>query len=714
MTLIKERRTFNMKKRILYIVMILAVLSAGLSFTLNRLSTKEVVLTEAITQFLSLRHYEPVDINDQFSEKVFDIYLDRLDFNKRYFFASDIEKMEKYKHQIDDEYTARSFEFFDLSSDLIEKRLLESKDYFTRFLSKPFDFDKEESLDLEPDRTSFASSKKKMEDKWRKALKFQVLTRVVGNLELQEKAAEKSDTIKIKSSEQLEEEARKAILENYNDWYDRIKQIDRDDRQAIYLNSIISAYDPHSSFMPPRDKERFDVYMAGKYEGIGATLQQKQGYLTVVDMFPGSPSWRSKKVEIGDLIIRVAQGEEEFVDILDMKMESAVALIKGAKGTKVRLSLRKRDGSVEELILIRDIVIMEETYASSLLVKEDDKSPTIGYIYLPKFYLDFQDRNGRKCSDDIRQEIQKLTSEGAEGIVLDLRNNGGGSLPEVVKMAGLFIEKGPIVQVKTRVGKPVVLDDKDSRVQYDGPLVVMTNYSSASASEIFAAAIQDYDRGIIIGSPSTWGKGTVQRVLNIDDYIPSKLDDIKPFGALSLTVQKYYRINGTATQLKGVIPDIILPDSYQYLDIGEKEQQYALPWDETQKAGFSKWNMQADLEKLKANSQARVEDNTDFDLIIENAKRLKHEADRSIYSLNLEKYRSTLKEKTNEVKKFENLMKNPTGIELLAMQTDIESFKTDTAKSERTSRMIENLGKDIYLAEAVMVMEEIIVDNKNE
>ncbi|MCD6347972.1 MAG: carboxy terminal-processing peptidase, partial [Bacteroidales bacterium] len=404
--------------------------------------------------------------------------------------------------------------------------------------------------------------------------------------------------------------------------------------------------------------------------------------------------------------------DDQAVDILDMKMETAVALIKGPKGTKVRLSLRKRDGSVEEIELIRDVVIMEETYASSLLVKENDKSPSIGYINLPKFYLDFQDRNGRKCSNDVLIEINKLTAEGAKGIVLDLRNNGGGSLPEVVKMAGLFFDKGPVVQVKTRTGNPVVLDDKDGRTQYSGPLVVMTNFSSASASEIFAAAIQDYHRGVIVGSPSTWGKGTVQRVLNIDDYIPARLNNIKPFGALSLTVQKYYRINGTATQLKGVTPDIILPDSYQYLDIGEKEQKFALPWDETTKANYTPWNNQPDLTALKAHSKKRVEANHDFKLIRENAQRLKHEADRTIFSLNLKNYTANLKSREKDAEKFQNLFKDPTGLQLTALKKDQEIFKSDTAKSERTTRMIEDLGKDIYLTEAVQVMEELIEANK--
>jgi carboxyl-terminal processing protease len=449
--------------------------------------------------------------------------------------------------------------------------------------------------------------------------------------------------------------------------------------------------------------------MAGKYEGIGATLRAKQGYLTVVDMFPGSPSWRSKQMEVGDLIMMVAQGEGPFVDILDMKMEKAVALIKGPKNTRVRLTVKKVDGNIKEISLVRDVIIMEETYSSSLIIKDDNKADRqIGYISLPKFYIDFQDKNGRRCSKDVQAEIENLKKDGVEGIILDLRNNGGGSLPEVVDMAGLFIEKGPIVQVKTKNGRPYIFEDENSSISYDGPLVVMTNYSSASASEIFAAAIQDYGRGVIIGSPSTFGKGTVQRVTDLDQYIPVKLNELKPFGALSLTVQKYYRINGNTTQLKGVTPDIVLPDSYQYLDIGEKDQKYALSWDEIDAVKFEPWEKTYDINYLKKESQDRISKNKDFKLINDNADRLKEDSDRTVFSLNLDDYLNMLKNQKKELKKYEKLMKEPTGMVLTSLPSDAEVLKSDTAKAERTERMIEDLAKDIYLSEAVDVMMDIL------
>ena len=695
-------------KRSIWLVAIvtgIVALSSAFFFPVDK---REMVLTDFVSQFLNIRHYQPLEINDEFSSRVFDMYLERMDLNKRYFLQSDVDKMAESRYKIDNQWNSRSSDFFDQSSELLQKRLLETKAMFTEYLSKPFDLTTRESLETDPKKSTFPKNQKELKEAWRKALKLQVVMRVAGNLQSQEEAAKKSDTVKVKSIEVLEAEARKGLMENYNDWYTRIKTMDRGDRWSIYVNSIISVYDPHSQYMPPRDQERFNINMAGKYEGIGATLRQRDGYLMVVDMFPGSPSWRSKQMEINDLIMRVAQSNNEFVDILDMKMDDAVAMIKGPKGTKVRLTLRKRDGSVKEISLVRDVIIMEESYAGSLILKQDQSKAKIGYIYLPQFYLDFQDKNGRKCSEDVAKEIAKLKAEGIDGIILDIRNNGGGSLPEAVDLAGLFIEKGPVVQVKAREGSPEILSDRDSKIHYDGPLVVMTNYSSASASEIFAGAIQDYQRGVIVGSPSTWGKGTVQRVADLDAYLPTSMNDVKPLGAISLTIQKYYRINGETTQLNGVIPDIVLPDSYQKMDIGEKENEYALAWDRIPAADFKPWNRSVNTAQLSKQSARRVSASNDFDLINENAARLKEESDKTLFTLNLDEYRKELKTKSEEVKKFEKLMKSPTSVKPSVLKADHDLFVRDTAKKEISDRLIDDLRKDIYLEEAVRVMADII------
>ncbi|MCX6224137.1 MAG: carboxy terminal-processing peptidase [Bacteroidia bacterium] len=671
-------------------------------------SKKEIVLNEAISQFLSYRHYQPLKEDDSFSERVFNLYIDRLDLNKRYFIQSDYEELSAYKLKIDNEWKERSLEFFQKSSNLIQKRLLETKAYYTEFLTAPFDLKKNETFETDPDKTKFPKDNAELRECWRKALKFQVMTRVAGNLQVQDEASGKSDTVKIKPVEQLEAEARKGLLDNYNDWYDRVRKIDEDDRWSIYINSVILAYDPHSVYMPPRDKERFDVAMSGKYEGIGATLRQKDGYLMVVDMFPGSPSWRSKKIEVNDLIMRVAQGDEPSVDILDMKQENAVALIKGPKNTKVRLTIHKRDGSVNEVVLTRAVVIMEESYAASLILKDASGSVRTGYIFLPQFYQDFQDRNGRKCADDVAREIDKLNAEGIDGLIIDLRNNGGGSLPEAVRMAGLFFPNGPVVQIKTKEGSPTILDDTDPKTQYGGPLVVMTNYSSASASEIFAAAIQDYGRGIIVGSPSTWGKGTVQRVTDLDEHVSDKYNDVKPLGALSLTIQKFYRINGKSTQLKGVTPDVVLPDSYQLMKIGEKEEEYALNWDEITPAKYTPWPETLPTDKVKKLSEKRINNDDQFAMIRENATRIKKDSERTNFNLNLDAYVKELKAQSQEARKFEKQIRTSTSLKIKSLESDLALNQADTARSEIMQRMIDELSKDIYLEEGVMVIRDLI------
>ena len=352
-------------------------------------------------------------------------------------------------------------------------------------------------------------------------------------------------------------------------------KIDESDWLSIYLNSITTIYDPHTAYFPPQDKENFDIAMSGQLEGIGARLTSKGGFIVVAEIVPGSACWRQGQLKVGDKILKVGQGDEEPIDITDMRTDHAVKYIRGKKGTEVRLTVKQVDGSVITIPIIRDIVILEETYTKSAVI--DNK----GYINLPKFYADFSGNGGRDCSDDVKNEILKLKEEGVEGIILDLRNNGGGSLQDVVEMAGLFIKEGPIVQVKAKVGKPRVYSDTDESVYYDGPLVVMVNTYSASASEILAAAMQDYGRAVIVGgSPTTFGKGTVQRAFDLDGFVSEAYDEIKPLGALKLTLQKFYRIDGGTTQLKGVTPDIILPDTWSYLNVGEKDQEFPIPWDE--------------------------------------------------------------------------------------------------------------------------------------
>jgi carboxyl-terminal processing protease len=691
-------------KKLLYLIPVLSI--ALFSFSYYALSEKDEAIDQIIMQSLNNIHYSPLEVNDKFSEKVFKLYMKRLDYNKKFLIQSDVDELKKYDRSIDDDINNARFNFFEKSYEIINKRIDEAKEYYKEILSKPFDFTKDENLQLDPEKLNFCKSKEDLKEAWRKTLKYQTLAKFYDLVENQEKAKEKSDTVKIKSKEELEVEARKKVLKSNDDWFKRLKDFNRNDRLSIYFNSITGIYDPHTEYFAPKDKQNFDISMTGQLEGIGAQLQEKDGYIKVTNIVPGSASWKQGQLKTGDIILKVAQGSNEAVDIVDMRMDDVLPLIRGKKGTEVRLTVKKPDGSTLIIPLIRDVVVLEETYAQSVILKGKKK---IGYIKLPSFYADFSGQNGgRSCSKDVKKELQKLKSENVDGIILDLRYNGGGSLGDVVDMAGLFIDKGPIVQVKEKTGFPKVMEDRDPTVVYDGPLVVMVNSNSASASEIMAAAIQDYKRGIIVGtSPATFGKGTVQRFYELDDYLPPAYSNLKPLGSVKITTQKFYRINGGSTQLKGVIPDIVLPDPYYLLDQGEKEQDYPMAWDEIVPAKYQTWKTPYPIDKLKAASTERIKTNAGFTILNDAAKRLKKQKDDSTVSLNYEKYMAEQKRIKEDNKKLEELDKELSGFEINGLTADGAINESDTVKIAKTKDWYKNIKKDIYLNETMNIMSEI-------
>jgi carboxyl-terminal processing protease len=691
---------FKSKKIFLFIPLIIVILSAACFVK----SDKEEAIDQMLMQSLNSLHYSPKKVDDDFSEKVFKLYLQRLDYNKKFLIQSDVDELKKFNHSIDEDINAGKFTFFDKSFDIINKRVDEAKSYYTEILSQPFDFTKDETLEVDAEKLPYAKDRASLKEEWRKSLKYQTLVRVVEMMDNQEKAKEKSDTVKIKTKEELEIEARKKILKTNDDYFKRLKEFDRDDRIAVYFNAITGIYDPHTEFFPPKDKANFDIGMSGQLEGIGAQLQEKDGFIKVSSIVPGSPSYKQGQLKADDVILKVAQGSLEPVDIVDMRLDDAVQLIRGKKGTEVRLTVKKPDGSTIVVPIIRDIVVMEDTYAQSVILKGNKN---IGYIKLPTFYADFSGNGGRSCSKDIKKELQKLKDEKVDGVILDLRYNGGGSLNDVVDMAGLFIDKGPICQVKQKIGLPQVLEDRDPSITYDGPLTVMINSNSASASEIMAAAIQDYNRGVIIGtSPSSFGKGTVQRFFDLDDYLPAAYANIKPMGSVKITTQKFYRINGGATQLKGVIPDIVLPDPYYLLDQGEKEQDYPMAWDEISPAKYTKLQPTYSIEKLKANSTERVKANPDFTILSDAAKRLKKQKDNSVVSLNFDKYLAEQKQLKEETKKMESLDKEIGGMEVLPLKADAFP-ESDTVKVSKNKEWYKAIKKDIYLNETIAIMNDM-------
>ena len=680
------------------------MLFVAFGFYLKTQDEGEDILMKAVNASLQGAHYDPAVINDEFSEKAFKLYLKNLDANKRLLSKSDVKQLDKFEKEIDDEIKNGTYNLFNASLKLVNKQTTLTEQFFEDILAQPFDFNINEEVDFD-EEIPYAKNDKELKDRWRKYLKYSVLTKLYTDQLAQEKAEEKSDTVFTpKPFDTLEYNARKSVLKTHRDYYSRLKRLERKDRLSMYINSITGVYDPHTNYFPPADKENFDIQMSGQLEGIGAQLQEKDGYIKITNIIPGGPSSLQGDLQANDLILKVKQEGGEAVNIVDWRIDDAVKIIRGKKGTKVTLTVRKPDGAEQDITITRDVVILEETYAKSLLLNDKDNVKT-GYIYLPSFYADFRNPRGRFSWKDVKAEVEKLKTAGVKGIILDLRSNGGGSLDDVVKMGGLFIDEGPIVQVKEKGRKPQVLADRYAGAEWDGALVIMINEFSASASEIMAAAMQDYGRAVIVGSSSSHGKGTVQRFLNLNQTIRNK--NIPDLGSIKLTIQKFYRINGDATQLKGVSSDILLPDNYMYIKTGEKEQDYPMAWDQIESASYDSKSYQVKKSVFET-SNARVQSNETFKLIEENARRWEKQRESRKYPLSIAKYALQEEKQKAEGEKFEILNKlEISGFEVSNIPSDLEKIKTKESRMKINKDWIKSISKDPYVYESLQIIEDL-------
>ncbi|MEM8527010.1 MAG: carboxy terminal-processing peptidase [Bacteroidota bacterium] len=698
----------KLKKPLFFSVVLVGIL--GILAFLPQIDSaeKEALLMRTILGISDNYHFDPQGIDDEFSRKVYDLYLERVDRGHRWLTQEDIKKLEVYKNEIDDEALTGSFDFLDVSVELLEKGVAKTKTYYKEILAEPFNYKIPENIELDSDKNEFAANDEELKEAWRKNLKYEVMTRYLDRLEAQKKAKE-GDELKDKSKEDLMKESTEKVLKLYDDWYDRMEKLRRTDRLTTYLNCITNIFDPHTGYFEPIQKENFDIEFKGKLEGIGARLMASDEFTKVSSIVVGGPAWKAGDLEEEDLIMKVAQGdEEEVVDIKGMRTDDVVQLIRGKKGTKVRLTIKKPDGTIKEIEIIRDVVVIEARFAKSLLLETEEETK-VGYVHLPGFYADFQDRNGRFSATDMEKEINKLKKDKVEGIILDLRSNPGGSLEEVRKMAGFFIEDGPVVQVKSRETRPEVLRDVDKKVQYDGPLVVLVNSFSASASEILAAALQDYGRAVIVGSNSTYGKGTVQRFIDLDRFVQGN-NQVKPLGQLKLTMQKYYRIDGGSVQLRGVVPDIILPDNYHFIKVGERDYEYAMDWTSIAPVNFDQDVYKIkNMKQLQELSENRVSNNATFQKVLENAEWIKEQREITSYPLAMNAYQAFDMEREEEAKKYKNLFKAEVLGNVANLSSDLQKLKNaDESKVARNDDFIKGVKKDIYIQEALYIMQDMI------
>lgn len=700
-----------MKRNIKIIAVVLLMAAASCSFTTKKFDdpNKDKLLIDLITYVLNQGHYDAKDINDNFSANVYEDYLEGLDPSKRFFYAEDIKEFDAYKSKIDDQIKGKNIDFFNLTYSRLGKRMEEARSLYKEILSEPFNFDENEKINTDYDSLEYASSKEEMKKRWEEQLKFNTLITYYDLRQDEKKKKEDDASYEMKSDADLEKEARETTLSNIDRYYDFTDDLEREDYFSVYINAIVEEFDPHTFYFAPQDKDRFDIAMSGKLEGIGARLIKDSDDITITEVISGGPAWRSEEIGEGDVILKVKQSDEkEAVSIVGMRLDDAVDLIKGPKDTKVTLTVRKKVmGNIEEVTLTRDVIEIEETYAKSSMVKKDDRR--YGVINLPKFYFDMTDYDERNAASDIKEDIIRLKKEGMEGLVLDLRNNGGGSLKTVVDIAGMFIEEGPIVQVKSNGARKEVLKDEDPQVLWDGPLVILVNELSASASEILAAAMQDYKRAVIIGSKQTYGKGTVQNVIDLNRWLRN--NEMGDMGALKITTQKFYRVNGGSTQLEGVKSDVVVPDRYSFVDIGEKDQENPLPWDKIDAADYSIWNGYVGYDEAIEASKKRMSTNDQLKLIEENAKWVKTQSEDSSYPLNYAEYAQQAEKDKEMAKQFDAIKDYKTNLTYTSLPYEEELFTTDTILKEKRQRWHESLSKDVYIEEAINVLSDIQMNN---
>ena len=689
-----------MKINFLHIVVFSALVLFGFNFSGKKFSdpNKEKLLIEVVKYVVEKGHYKSVDINDNISEKIYNNYINQIDGQKRFFLQSDLRQFEKYKYKLDDQLKDYDLTFFNLVFETSIQRIREVKSYYNEIINSKFDFSSDETIDLDYENKTYARSKKDIKERWRKQLKYSTLD--VISLKL-------GDSIDI-IDEETRDESMLLIKKNTDDFFQYVEEMDRDDWFANYINSFLNQLDPHTVYFNPDEKDKFDTNISGKFNGIGARLTKTEGNVKIVDIIVGGPIWKDKLLDIGDIILKVAQEDKDPVDIIGMKLDDAIKLIKGPADSFVTLTVKKITGDIKEVIIKRGLVELEELYAKSTLINKNDKN--YGYISLPKFYIDFSDKKSRNSANDVKNEIIKLKNNGISGLILDLRNNGGGALQTVVDMTGLFIEKGPIVQVKSTGNRKQVLFDKDPKIVWDGPLVILMNKMSASASEILAGALQDYNRAVIIGNEKSFGKGTVQNVIDLNRFISNSSYDL---GAIKITTDKFYRINGESVQLEGVKSDIVIPDSYKYIFNGEKDEKNPLEWDKIDAAYFEKWNNKDFVNKISLLTQSRIDNDDYYSLINDRAKWLKDRQLNKRISLNFNSYNKFLNQQRDKSKKYESLTKYENSLIFKLLKTEKQFIMSNKELLNSRNRWHRNLTKDLYVDEGVKVLEMLSSLEKN-
>ncbi len=677
-------------------ILFVTVTSVIVAGTISKSQALQVFLVNGAANY----HVTEKNIDDDYSKEVFDLYIERLDPNKLFFTQYDLVELSIYKTLIDNEIKKGEFNFFQLANRILTSRINELNDFYPLVLDNTFSFNSNKYYESDTKKINFAKNISKLKERWKLTLEYRSLNQY---LNLKEGAVSKNTTISPAINQDLEQQARNKTLKNYDDYFERLLSETIEEKENIYFDTLISVFDSHTSYFPEEKKDQFDINISGKLEGIGAVLREDDDYIKVDRIVFGSASHKQGDLQPEDIILKVAQKGKETINLVGMRVNKAVQYIRGKKGTEVILTVKHVNGEIQDISIIRDIVEIEETYTKSTIISDSRFDQRIGYINIPKFYGDMNNHNNRNTTDDVKKALESISKSNVDGVILDLRYNEGGFLIDAIDTAGLFINEGPIVQIKGRTSQKKVLYDKDDESVYGGPLVILINSYSASASEILAAALQDYERAVIVGTNS-FGKGTVQTFIPLEEKFYLKKQHFDQLGALKITIQKFYRINGGSTQSKGVIPDIFIPDTFTALEVGERFLDYSLPWDTISPANYEKWGYNNQrLSLLLKKSKNRINDSEDFLFLNNQIKFLTDIKNVTKYSLNIEE---AVSEKNDRIKMNEY-------INNYKIEYNHISFTppTGVTLNERTQPIYDSLYKslkqDLQLNESLAIINDL-------
>lgn len=687
---------------------------------------REPLLASAAISLLAREHVRARSIDDAVSREAFQRFTEALDGGKLFLLDGDVKKLARFEQEMDDELRAGDLSLGRKGVALLASRRRVVGDVIARTLAAPLDFSANESVETDPKKRAFCKTEEELAARWRGVLKLQVLERMQQLEDILERRAKPKPDAKPADADEVRREAaaekalgeipatfegrrdkvQKEIASRYATQFTRLGASDKLEAAQTFINALNAVFDPHTNYLPPAEEADFDIALTGRLEGIGATLREQDHYILVHDLVPGGAAWQEGKLEVGDLILAVTQEGKEAVDVMDMPIGKVVSMIRGPKGTVVVLTVKKPDDSIKTISITRDVVRIEATYARGAVLKTKTNGD-VGYVHLPGFYGESsrtKKPGERNATDDVRAILTDLTKKGVKSLVFDLRGNGGGLLTHARDISGLFIKEGPVVQTKDGKGEIDVLRDTDPSVAFDGSVVVLVDRFCASAAEIVAGALQDYERAVVVGSSATHGKGTVQAVLDLDRTARLQAPQGDPLGLYKITIQEYFRVSGGSTQLKGIVPDVLLPDPTSFIESGERTLFHAIPWSTIAPAPFTKVAHGWKTADLASSSAARTGANPDLATVMKFGKLMEARKDKTIRPLARDAWQAEHKRMKAELDALDPKKNEPKPLMVVLPLAQREAPAADARTQKRLDQWKDTLARDLWVDESTRIL----------